>query len=133
MLRIDGVSVSIGPVSILRSVSMEIATGQFAGLIGRNGAGKTTLLRTMAGFSRPGRGSVRIFGHPPRDPRARSKSSPSVRQRCCRSVPDGRDAPGEPTEDTKAMAGSPDAVRIRGEAARTAASRRLAHGFRVFF
>jgi ABC-type multidrug transport system ATPase subunit len=36
-------------------------------LIGRNGAGKTTLLRILAGFSRPGRGQVRIFGGGPRE------------------------------------------------------------------
>jgi len=50
MLRISGVSVSIGPVGILRNVSMEIGSGQFAGLIGRNGAGKTTLMRTVMGI-----------------------------------------------------------------------------------
>jgi len=50
MLRISGVSVSIGPVGILRNVSMEIGSGQFAGLIGRNGAGKTTLMRTIMGI-----------------------------------------------------------------------------------
>ena len=50
MLRISSVSVSIGPVGILRNVSMEIGSGQFAGLIGRNGAGKTTLMRTIMGI-----------------------------------------------------------------------------------
>jgi len=33
----------------------------------RNGAGKTTLLRTVAGFSRPGKGAISVFGAPPRD------------------------------------------------------------------
>jgi branched-chain amino acid transport system ATP-binding protein len=50
MLRLEGISVSIGPVGILRNVSLEIGTGRFAGLIGRNGAGKTTLLRTIMGL-----------------------------------------------------------------------------------
>jgi branched-chain amino acid transport system ATP-binding protein len=49
MLRLSGVSVAIGPVGILRNVSLEVATGQFAGLIGRNGAGKTTLMRAIMG------------------------------------------------------------------------------------
>ncbi len=50
MLRLSGVSVSIGPVGILRNVSLEIGAGRFAGIIGRNGAGKTTLLRTIMGI-----------------------------------------------------------------------------------
>jgi branched-chain amino acid transport system ATP-binding protein len=50
MLRLEGVSVSIGPVGILRNVSLQVAAGQFAGLIGRNGAGKTTLMRAIMGI-----------------------------------------------------------------------------------
>src|SRR5512139_2383685 len=50
MLRLERVSVSIGPVGILRNVSMDVAAGQFAGLIGRNGAGKTTLMRAIMGI-----------------------------------------------------------------------------------
>ncbi|HEU4351998.1 MAG TPA: ATP-binding cassette domain-containing protein [Burkholderiales bacterium] len=50
MLRLENVSVSIGPVAILRGVSLGVGTGEFAGLIGRNGAGKTTLLRTVMGL-----------------------------------------------------------------------------------
>jgi len=58
MLRLDGVSVSIGPVTILRGVNLDVAAGQFAGLIGRNGAGKTTLLRTIMGLLRPAAGTL---------------------------------------------------------------------------
>ncbi|MCA6116535.1 ATP-binding cassette domain-containing protein [Bradyrhizobium sp. WSM 1738] len=50
MLRLEGVSVSIGAVAILRSIDLEVSSGEFAGLIGRNGAGKTTLLRTIMGL-----------------------------------------------------------------------------------
>ena len=50
MLKLSGVSVSIGSVGILRNVNLEVAAGQFAGLIGRNGAGKTTLMRTIMGI-----------------------------------------------------------------------------------
>ena len=62
MLRLEGVSVSVGPVSILREVSLDVGAGEFAGLIGRNGAGKTTLLRTIMGILRPRQGSVELNG-----------------------------------------------------------------------
>jgi branched-chain amino acid transport system ATP-binding protein len=64
MLRLEGVSVSVGPVSILREVSLDVGAGEFAGLIGRNGAGKTTLLRTIMGILRPRQGSVELDGVP---------------------------------------------------------------------
>ena len=64
MLRLENVSVSIGPVSILRGVSLGVGTGEFAGLIGRNGAGKTTLLRTVMGLLPPAGGSLSYDGRP---------------------------------------------------------------------
>jgi branched-chain amino acid transport system ATP-binding protein len=64
MLQLDGVSVSIGPVGILRGVSLQVGAGQFAGLIGRNGAGKTTLLRTVMGLLAYRGGTVRFDGSP---------------------------------------------------------------------
>ena len=62
MLRLSGISVSIGPVGILRSISMEVGSGQFAGLIGRNGAGKTTLMRSIMGLLPCREGTVELDG-----------------------------------------------------------------------
>ena len=62
MLRIEALDVSIGSVSVLRNVSMELPPAQFTGLIGRNGAGKTTLMRSIMGILRPRRGSVEFEG-----------------------------------------------------------------------
>jgi branched-chain amino acid transport system ATP-binding protein len=62
MLEVRDVSVSIGPVGILRGVSLDVAAGQFAGLIGRNGAGKTTLMRTIMGLAAARAGEVRFEG-----------------------------------------------------------------------
>ena len=53
------------------NVSLSAAPGACLALIGRNGAGKTTLLRTIAGFSRPGKGKITIFGNSPRDTETR--------------------------------------------------------------
>jgi branched-chain amino acid transport system ATP-binding protein len=58
VLRIEGLDVSIGSVSILRNVNMQLPPGKFTGLIGRNGAGKTTLMRSIMGILRPRNGSV---------------------------------------------------------------------------
>ena len=67
----DGVWKFYGDYPALRNVQLETAPGSCLALIGRNGAGKTTLLRIMAGFSRPGRGKVRIMGNEPRETETR--------------------------------------------------------------
>jgi branched-chain amino acid transport system ATP-binding protein len=64
MLRLEGVSVSIGTVGILRNVAFELRGGEFTGLIGRNGAGKTTLLRTVMGLLPCRTGSIAFDGRP---------------------------------------------------------------------
>ena len=70
-VAVDGVWKFYGDFPALRDVHLEAAPGSCLALIGRNGAGKTTLLRILAGFSRPGRGQVRIFGNPPRETETR--------------------------------------------------------------
>jgi branched-chain amino acid transport system ATP-binding protein len=62
VLRIEGLDVSIGSISILRNVNMELPAGKFTGLIGRNGAGKTTLMRSIMGILRARNGSVHFEG-----------------------------------------------------------------------
>jgi heme ABC exporter ATP-binding subunit CcmA len=70
-VAVDGVWKFYGDYPALRDIRLEAAPGTCLALIGRNGAGKTTLLRIVAGFSRPGRGQVRIGGSSPRDPATR--------------------------------------------------------------
>jgi len=70
-VAVDGVWKFYGDYPALRNIRLEAAPGACLALIGRNGAGKTTLLRILAGFSRPGRGEVRIFGKTPRETEAR--------------------------------------------------------------
>ena len=48
-LKIDGLSVSYGPIPALRNISIEVPTGGFVAVLGSNGAGKTTLVRTVTG------------------------------------------------------------------------------------
>jgi heme ABC exporter ATP-binding subunit CcmA len=70
---VEGVWKFYGDYPALRNVNLEAEPGSCLALIGRNGAGKTTLLRTIAGFSRPGKGNIRIFGDSPRNTEARRK------------------------------------------------------------
>lgn len=62
MIKIEGLDVSIGAVSILRNVDMELPSGRFTGLVGRNGAGKTTLMRALMGILPPRNGSIHFEG-----------------------------------------------------------------------
>ena len=64
MLKIEALDVSIQSVNILRGVTLRVAKGQVAGLVGRNGAGKTTLLRSVMGLLPWTRGSIDFDGKP---------------------------------------------------------------------
>ncbi|MBJ7348275.1 MAG: ABC transporter ATP-binding protein [Thermoleophilaceae bacterium] len=47
----------------LKSVSLEVPTGEFFGLLGPNGAGKSTLIHCVTGLAQPTAGDIKIFGH----------------------------------------------------------------------
>jgi len=51
----------------LRGINLELQENCIVGLIGRNGAGMTMLLRTLAGYLRPTKGTVLVFGEKPFD------------------------------------------------------------------
>jgi iron complex transport system ATP-binding protein len=57
-LQVQQVSVSIGGKPILHDVDLDVAPGEFVGLIGPNGSGKSTLLRTIYRSMRPTAGVV---------------------------------------------------------------------------
>jgi len=60
MLEVNGLSVDIGPVNILRDVSLRLESKQMVGFIGRNGAGKTTFLRAVMGLLKAKSGTISI-------------------------------------------------------------------------
>ena len=62
MLSIDGLQVRYGDFIAVSSVTLEVAPGQIAALIGANGAGKSSLLNAVAGLMRPTAGTVRFDG-----------------------------------------------------------------------
>ncbi|MBI1846766.1 MAG: urea ABC transporter ATP-binding subunit UrtE [Candidatus Rokubacteria bacterium] len=62
MLAVDGIDVFYGESRILSHLSLAVAEGQVACVMGRNGVGKTTLLKTIMGLLTPRRGSITFRG-----------------------------------------------------------------------
>ncbi len=60
MLRLADVVASYGPITVLRSVSLEVERGEIVCLLGGNAAGKSTTLKTILGIVRPSAGSVEL-------------------------------------------------------------------------
>lgn len=61
-LRIDNLRKSYKKRVVIRDVTMSVAQGEVAGLLGPNGSGKTTTFYAIAGLVTPEGGSVRIDG-----------------------------------------------------------------------
>ena len=59
-LALDGLTRNFGATRAVDGVSLEIAPGQFVGVIGRSGAGKSTLLRLINRLIDPTAGSIRF-------------------------------------------------------------------------
>ncbi|MGM0583737.1 MAG: ABC transporter ATP-binding protein [Pseudomonadota bacterium] len=51
-----------GDISVLNGVNLRARKNAITGIIGPNGAGKSTALKTMYGFLKPSRGTVRLRG-----------------------------------------------------------------------
>ncbi|MCA3366855.1 MAG: ABC transporter ATP-binding protein [Roseomonas sp.] len=62
MLEVEGLRAGYGPAEILFGVSLKLARGEVAALMGRNGAGKSTTLKTIMGLIPPRAGRVRFAG-----------------------------------------------------------------------
>lgn len=73
LLKVEGVSQSLGDTQILRDVNLEIRNlvrpgmtqGQVVSLLGPSGMGKTTLFRILAGLDEPQEGTVTLDGGTP--------------------------------------------------------------------
>jgi ABC-2 type transport system ATP-binding protein len=71
-LRFQQVAKRYGSASVLRGVDLEIAPGEFFGLVGVNGAGKTSLIKCLFDFCALDGGQIAIFGQPHARPAARA-------------------------------------------------------------
>jgi len=72
-LHISNLHKSYGGIPALTGFSLDIAAGEFCGLVGENGAGKTTLIKCALDFCDVQSGRVEIFGVPHRQTAARSR------------------------------------------------------------
>src|SRR5947207_6625923 len=66
MLQVNHITLAYGPRIVLDDVSLTVAAGEKAGLIGINGAGKSSLLKIIARQAAPDRGTImlpRSFGY----------------------------------------------------------------------
>ena len=64
MLEVRSISFSYGLARALEDVSLAVAPGEVASLLGMNGAGKTTLLNILSGLLKPASGQVLLDGAP---------------------------------------------------------------------
>src|ERR671925_8701 len=62
MLEVSGLEVRYSAIRAVRGVSLGVAEGQLAVLLGANGAGKSSLLKAIAGAIRPARGRITLGG-----------------------------------------------------------------------
>lgn len=79
VLRLDGVALGYGDVTVLSGIDMSIRSGQVVAMMGGSGSGKTTLLRAATGQIRPLSGTIQAFGHD--IGRASTSSLQQLRQR----------------------------------------------------
>ena len=49
-LHVTELSARYGRIPVLNGIDLQVAAGEFVGVLGHNGMGKTTLLRTLMGF-----------------------------------------------------------------------------------
>ena len=62
ILALRGVAAGYGARTVLRGIDLDVAAGDWLGVVGPNGAGKSTLLRLMTGVLAPTAGAVTVDG-----------------------------------------------------------------------
>ena len=62
-VKIENCSYSVGDKTILDSLNLEVAEGQYFAIAGVNGAGKSTMIKLLIDLIRPsGSATIEIFG-----------------------------------------------------------------------
>jgi branched-chain amino acid transport system ATP-binding protein len=86
ILNLANVESAYGPIRAIRGVSLKVAQGEIATVLGSNGAGKTTILKTISGIIDPRRGVVEFKGES-----ITAKDPAVIVQRGLSHVPEGRE------------------------------------------
>lgn len=66
VIELKDIYFSYGRVPVLEGVDMIVKDKDFISIIGPNGGGKTTILKIILGLLEPDKGSVHVFGNPPK-------------------------------------------------------------------
>ena len=124
LLRVENLVTSRGELEVLHGVSLDVAEGQVAGVIGANGAGKSTLLGTLAGLLPRRSGEVWLQGE-------RLGAEPAERtvRRGISLVPERRQVFSGLSVRQNLLLG---AYRHRARGAREAVAEDMARVFRLF-
>lgn len=61
-LSFRGVSLAVGPYTILNQINFIVHQSEFIGVLGPNGSGKTTLMRAILGLTSPSQGAINVLG-----------------------------------------------------------------------
>jgi len=86
LLKLANVESAYGPIRAIRGVSLEVAQGEIATVLGSNGAGKTTILKTISGIIDPRRGSIEFKGEA-----IAAQDPATIVQKGLSHVPEGRE------------------------------------------
>lgn len=62
VLTLEAVNKSFGSTSVLRDISLTVASNEFLTILGPSGSGKTTILRLIGGFDAPTTGRILLDG-----------------------------------------------------------------------
>jgi len=73
VIEIQDLVVSYGSKRALDGLSLSVRKGEIFGFLGPNGAGKTTTIKALLGLVFPEKGSIKLHGLSPSDPRSRAR------------------------------------------------------------
>ncbi|MGG6313335.1 ABC transporter ATP-binding protein [Paenibacillus macerans] len=80
IIEMNGVSKSFKDKKAVDDISFRIPKGTITAILGPNGAGKTTAILMLLGLLDPSAGSVKLFGHAPKDRTVREKTGAMLQE-----------------------------------------------------